>query len=939
MELSKLATYLHVDPSKLMKAQGLVEKALVMFDRDEELVENYLQTHLAGESLAYAMDLISEESMSYMGTRVHFDGKSYSAPTLAIYNVASKPELKAKVKEKVTKRNEQQKEMRKEEVELLPEEESDRMKDRHLERGGMGARASTSPAKSGGGKAYDPEKYKKNSQSALDAVRASITSKYGKGALLKSKNEALDPVGKEDEDIDNDGKKNDKNDKYLRNRRAAIAKAMTTRKESVEIDEATAMAKRGHDETAIRNKIAKSTGGGQAADRATKLADKPTYGRSGVDSKARQTLARNQRGDFRNTTSSSPGLHGYGHKSNDPAVKAKQAARGAQRGALTPNEKKQLGREEFENWVNELVDEGYDLSEYTWDEMYDIYEAEGSYGQTPKARQAMGKLAIARRSKPASEYSQKGEKTKQVKSIEKHTRRIDNGPDAGDRSKKSTKPRYSGFAGKSGRGKLDQDSRDHARDSAVEYTAGGHKPGSGTVTKNPKKLRKQKAMGEIGEQFAIDMEMLEQFHTLKDYFIENEIAFNEDEVLEIFENISDEDFDYFMNEAEMAKSIKLVGKKKDNVILNPKVKGIGSVNEQAPMQPQMVAKKKPMSQQPTTQTAQPQSTQQSQQVQRRQLALNKQKVALQQKAVTKKQSTDMHVEENLHEVDLSTQAPDFSNQVVTAQDKPKKKGKSLSDFKMTVKKENEEVEYVEEKDDPCWKGYTQVGMKKKGGREVPNCVPSKGVPKAKGYKEEVELLDEMPYQVMGSPDGKKEKKIGKPVKSRKYADARASELADTHKKTGGKYRSQYVEEIEEGMTLKDFKSNRTKLKRKEASADAEKRGHVGKEWYNSGRKYSPDEAKRSRANMDDEERRTRHRSAVDPDNEDDNNYSADKTKNPKKLRKQKAMGESTMLEKAPPGDKYERMVKHIKKGYSKDGLTKDEKGIAYATAWKAYKNK
>jgi len=97
--------------------------------------------------------------------------------------------------------------------------------------------------------------------------------------------------------------------------------------------------------------------------------------------------------------------------------------------------------------------------------------------------------------------------------------------------------------------------------------------------------------------------------------------------------------------------------------------------------------------------------------------------------------------------------------------------------------------------------------------------------------------------------------------------------------------------IAEGMTLKDFKANRRKLKRREASADAKKRGHVGKEWYNSGRKYSPDEAKRSRANMDDEERRTRHRSAVDPDNEDDNNYSADKTKNPKKLRKQKAMGE------------------------------------------------
>ena len=98
-------------------------------------------------------------------------------------------------------------------------------------------------------------------------------------------------------------------------------------------------------------------------------------------------------------------------------------------------------------------------------------------------------------------------------------------------------------------------------------------------------------------------------------------------------------------------------------------------------------------------------------------------------------------------------------------------------------------------------------------------------------------------------------------------------------------------EIEEGMTMKDFKVNRQKNKRRESSADAEKRGHVGKEWYNSGRKYSPDEAKSSRANMDDEERRTRHRSAVDPDNEDDNNYSADKTKNPKKQRKQAAMGE------------------------------------------------
>lgn len=27
------------------------------------------------------------------------------------------------------------------------------------------------------------------------------------------------------------------------------------------------------------------------------------------------------------------------------------------------------------------------------------------------------------------------------------------------------------------------------------------------------------------------------------------------------------------------------------------------------------------------------------------------------------------------------------------------------------------------KSNPCWKGYTAVGMKTKGGRKVPNCVP------------------------------------------------------------------------------------------------------------------------------------------------------------------------------------------------------------------------
>ena len=48
----------------------------------------------------------------------------------------------------------------------------------------------------------------------------------------------------------------------------------------------------------------------------------------------------------------------------------------------------------------------------------------------------------------------------------------------------------------------------------------------------------------------------------------------------------------------------------------------------------------------------------------------------------------------------------------------------------TIMKDSEHKKEVKEaddgdkrKDDPCWKGYKMVGMKNKGGKEVPNCVP------------------------------------------------------------------------------------------------------------------------------------------------------------------------------------------------------------------------
>jgi hypothetical protein len=125
--------------------------------------------------------------------------------------------------------------------------------------------------------------------------------------------------------------------------------------------EATAMAKRGLDEPAIRKQIASNTKGGEAADRATALENQPTYGNKNKEAQ-RSRYARTQRGDFRNTASSNPGLHGYAHKATNPADKAKQDARGAQRGVLTNRERQQLNREEtdlFDYLLEYLVAEGY----------------------------------------------------------------------------------------------------------------------------------------------------------------------------------------------------------------------------------------------------------------------------------------------------------------------------------------------------------------------------------------------------------------------------------------------------------------------------------------------------------------------------------------------------------------------------------------------------
>jgi hypothetical protein len=166
----------------------------------------------------------------------------------------------------------------------------------------------------------------------------------------------------------------------------------------------------------------------------------------------------------------------------DKEAKARKLAAGVRSRRTKQNEEFDI----FDIVLEFLQVEGYaeTLEEAEWimaneldsEDIEEILEAEGSYGKTPKASAAYSALVRKRTNKPASEYSKKGEKTKKVKSAEKHMwRSLRGGPHHG-------------------RGKMTADDRTERRSERAFDLETSY--GSGSVTKNPKKLRKQKAMGE-----------------------------------------------------------------------------------------------------------------------------------------------------------------------------------------------------------------------------------------------------------------------------------------------------------------------------------------------------------------------------------------------------------------------------------------------------------
>mgnify|MGYP001015438847 CR=1 FL=1 len=72
----------------------------------------------------------------------------------------------------------------------------------------------------------DMKKRKENNEKAVEDMKKTAAHKSMAAIAAKKFDEALDPVGNEDDDIDNDGKKNTKTDKYLKNRRDVRSSAI-----------------------------------------------------------------------------------------------------------------------------------------------------------------------------------------------------------------------------------------------------------------------------------------------------------------------------------------------------------------------------------------------------------------------------------------------------------------------------------------------------------------------------------------------------------------------------------------------------------------------------------------------------------------------------------------------------------------------------------------
>ena len=106
-------------------------------------------------------------------------------------------------------------------------------------------------------------------------------------------------------------------------------------------------------------------------------------------------------------------------------------------------------------------------------------------------------------------------------------------------------------------------------------------------------------------------------------------------------------------------------------------------------------------------------------------------------------------------------------------------------------------------DSPCWKGYKQVGMKDKGGKQVPNCVPESVMNEAsvaklqKDYGKVVELIQQHLEKYKASKNDAEKKKHVEDLKKLNITKKKIE--ADLDKTISGLYKDA---ELQEGCGCK-----------------------------------------------------------------------------------------------------------------------------------------
>lgn len=115
MDLSIVSQFMSLTPDMMYKATKMVETVQSYFPGDVDAQEQYLNENLIDQTLEYALTLLEDKKVrDYMDVAVYTNGKTFSAPTLALYNVASMPEMKQRIQAKLNARGG----MKKEELEL-----------------------------------------------------------------------------------------------------------------------------------------------------------------------------------------------------------------------------------------------------------------------------------------------------------------------------------------------------------------------------------------------------------------------------------------------------------------------------------------------------------------------------------------------------------------------------------------------------------------------------------------------------------------------------------------------------------------------------------------------------------------------------------------------------------------------------------------------------